>query len=85
MVRIALSTTFALTLFACGATADSQSTTPGTKAADESSGTVCREESVTGSNMSRTVCRTTLDRAHKRREAEQFYMRTGRENRQKIK
>lgn len=75
---------FALTLLACGASPDQHRTTPGAKAtsstaaAEEEDGTVCREESVTGSNMTRTVCRTPEERERNRKDAQDFNTRSGR-------
>lgn len=51
--------------------------TPSAAATDDDE-PVCHEESVTGSNLSRTVCRSKSDQERERDEARTFSTRTGR-------
>jgi hypothetical protein len=52
---------------------------PATAADNEDNDPVCHEESVTGSNMTRTVCRTKSQSEHDRDDAKSFRERTSRQ------
>lgn len=68
---------------ACAAPQETRSTappgaTPPTAEVSDEHEPVCHEESVTGSNLSRTVCRSKSDEERERDEAKTFQMQNSR-------